>query len=172
MKESQFSLKSIDLNKLPVFASDIQNVDLNLKPFHRSVAIIWIPQKQKFVTYDRFDGLLRFPGGHLEKNEDLIQTASRETEEEVGLKGLKFQKYLDSCHLFYERNGLPDYCLEHYFWFDCDYQNWLQKTPEETGMRAILADSKEILTIQKFVQYPWLVNLCGSQTEKYVINTI
>lgn len=158
MQESQFSLKSLNLNELPVFASNFQNIDLSLKPFHRSVAVILIPSKVKFVVYDRFDGLLRLPGGHLEDSEDLIQTAIRETQEEVGLKGLEFQKYLGSCHLFYNRNGLVSYCLEHYFWFNCNYQNWVQKNLDETGMRSILANKKEILSVQKFVQYPWLMN--------------
>jgi 8-oxo-dGTP pyrophosphatase MutT (NUDIX family) len=159
MQESQFSLKSLDLKQSPCFASKYQNIDLNLKPFDRAVAIISIKNQQKILAYHRSDNLFRLPGGHVEEAENPTQTARRETLEEVGVSGLDFKKYLASCHLFYSRNGLPTYCREHYFWFECEYQEWLQKQKDEDGMKSILIDQKELLGVLEFVQYPWLVNL-------------
>lgn len=45
-----------------------------------------IEAKEVFVVHHKKSGLWIFPGGHIDKDEDLMQTLNREIEEELGIK--------------------------------------------------------------------------------------
>lgn len=139
------------------FSSPDCAIDETLNYFERGVAVIWIEQEKKFVMYDKFDNKWRFPGGHVEKGEDSLTSAIRETEEEVGLKNLEYKFFLGSCFKYYLFKGSPSRVLEHYHFFEVDVSSWKKKLADEKGMRSQLVYLAEIKK-QNWNQQLWALD--------------
>jgi 8-oxo-dGTP pyrophosphatase MutT (NUDIX family) len=119
------------MDNLTFFCAKDTKENFSLKPFVRSVAVIIIKNSSQIIIYDRNDNILRFPGGHVEINETEIETAMRESEEEIGLKGLVYKQSLEPYHFFYTRKNNTTHVLEKPFLFETSFKNWEnKKTPE------------------------------------------
>lgn len=129
---------------IPVFNSTASEPNSNLKPFLRSVALVSVKNTNKFVVYDRKDGLWRFPGGHVEEGEDPKDTAIRETFEEVGLQNLGFVNKLGFCRLFYPYKKTTSHVVEVYFLFQTTIKDWESKLKDEGGIYSNLKTQEEI----------------------------
>jgi 8-oxo-dGTP pyrophosphatase MutT (NUDIX family) len=132
-------------DNFPVFDSPDCPADWSIEPFNRGVAIIQIEDQNQYVVYHRGDYLWRFPGGHVEEGEDYWQAAARETEEEVGVTGLRFQKYLGSTHKFLRYRGQPSHVIEHFAWCKIQIADWENKQEDEEGIYPALKTREEIL---------------------------
>lgn len=140
---------------IPVFNSSKHPVDFSIPPFLRAVAVVKIKQTDLFLVYSRQDGFLRFPGGHQEDGEKAVQTAIRETQEEVGVSGLEFVSEIGSCHIFYDYKDRLSHLIANYFLFQLEQAKWEARKKPEDGVYPCLKTSLEIQT-KSWEQNQWL----------------
>jgi 8-oxo-dGTP pyrophosphatase MutT (NUDIX family) len=131
-------------SNIPIFNSTDSEPNFNLKPFLRAVALVSVKNTDKFVVYDRRDGMWRFPGGHVEEGEEPKDAAIRETLEEVGLQSLDFVNSLGFCRLFYPYKKTTSHVVEVYFLFQTTIKDWECKLKDEVGIYSNLKTPEEI----------------------------
>ena len=74
--------------------------------------------KKVFLIHHKKSGLWIFPGGHIDKGEDLIQTLNREIEEELGIKDKVKNKIKPFLLTITPINNPVQPCKEHLdFWY-------------------------------------------------------
>lgn len=135
----------------PAFADKDEDIDSESDFGERGIALIKIVETSQYVIYDkafRGDKRARLPGGHIDPGENALQTAIRETEEEVGLVNLDFQKHLGSSHGFYNWATDPNkiiHKLDHFYYFETTLENWQNRKPGiEKDINCFLAEEKYI----------------------------
>ncbi len=147
------------------------NKDTNLpkKNINRAVALIQIGDK--FVTFkktkktdDYFNDLnfLYLPGGKIENNEDVVETAKRETEEEIGLLNLNFVKIIETVKCYFDDPYQKNYFknVETYILFTSnikDFNNRKESELEEKDGQIYLA-TKEELIANNWSQLTYILN--------------
>ena len=107
-----------------------------MKPLIKVVAGLIIRDGKIFLVRrpkDKRDGgLFEFPGGKVEKGEDLIKAIKRELSEELGIK-VKEVKFLDK-----EKEEKEDYVIEIYLFLIKNYEGEIVlKEAEEGGFYPV-----------------------------------
>jgi len=160
------------VSKLPTFCINNLKPDFEITPFQRAVAIILVNEslhfkkttqlsfdltKTQIVVYNRKDKILRLPGGHVESGESMIQTAQRETQEEIGLPDLNFLAKKGSCNLFYKRGDKISFVQETFLQFSISQKSWQNRTQAEAGIFPKLVKLQDFQSQIKsdYTQFVW-----------------
>ena len=97
-------------------------------------------------TYDKWT----FPKGHVEKGEDLEETAARETLEELGLEEIKFYEELGKIDIWFRdrfiKKGRLIHKDIHYFLFETPAGARLFPDPEEHALDAVWVPMSKVLS--------------------------
>lgn len=114
----------------------------------RSVALIQVKGTEKFVAFTKNkpefyqDGYF-LPGGGLDSGESSVETAARETLEELGLAGLEHLASLGKCQVVLPYEGNLSQNLEFYEWFEVESQsleNLVKSEKDEQNWEIVLVD--------------------------------
>lgn len=84
--------------------------------------IVFCPKTKKILVIEDKKGRISLPKGWVEKNEKLIETARRETEEETGVKNLRLIKKIGEVNFFYRKKTNLVFKKVVYFLFESSYQ--------------------------------------------------
>lgn len=98
------------------------------------------------------------PKGHREEGEELDITASREVEEETGLKNLKSEEKLGISYHTYILNGIREIKETHWYAMSANKSDDLTPQKEE-GIMKVSWLSREKIKKQKYKIYPSLRDL-------------
>lgn len=102
-----------------------------------------VRRKEKYLFIKR-NGIWDIPKGKLELNETPEEGASREIEEECGIKGLHLQSHILTTYHTYDYKGVPT--LKKTYWYGFDYDGPKQGTPQtEEGITKIVWKKKDEL---------------------------
>jgi 8-oxo-dGTP pyrophosphatase MutT (NUDIX family) len=125
-----FLLESIDIEKLiaKMFSGRIEKAFLyypdekqGLKLLKEKIPVAkagggLVYNKKGEILFILRNGKWDLPKGGIEKNEDIEDTATREVEEETGVKGLKITGKLQKTYHIFKRNGI--YKLKITSWYE------------------------------------------------------
>lgn len=84
-----------------------------------------------------------FPKGHLEKNENIEDTAIREVEEECGVSNLQIEKFLLKTYHLFSKNKSYNIKETHWYLMCTDYLGELTPQTEEGITEAVFKNTQE-----------------------------
>jgi len=156
-----FLLKSIDIEQLvtDIFEGKIDKAFLyhpnkkkNLKTLKRKIPVVRAAGGLVYNAKGEILFIFRnekwdLPKGGIEKNETKKQAATREVEEETGVKNLKIVKKLSKTYHIFERNGKYKLKVTHWYKMTSTFEGVTRPQTKEKIERAIWVKPSEIDTL-------------------------
>lgn len=125
------------------------NIEELKKAFFKHFTIIEaaggiVQNDKKDILFIFRRGKWDLPKGKLEKKETPETAASREVEEETGVKGLKLKKKIGETYHTYDEFGKHILKISHWFYFTCNSKQELQPQTEEDISETKWIKTKDI----------------------------